>query len=176
MVDWTPLNTVSSSDNFFKFITLSGIVICLIALFYPTHMQNQLELDKLKFEQDSLLLNLEAQLTTKEIRHLSAEIDSSKSAIKKLRQQGNHEAEINSIKCNIEKKYELLSPKKKIILTKSTIQTYNRRKIELTQVQIDKYRNYKTWMLIVSFVFILGGGFFWAKSQFVSEKIKRKQL
>ncbi|MGQ7869740.1 hypothetical protein [Sunxiuqinia sp. sy24] len=175
-MDLTPLNTISSSDNFFKFITLSGIIICLIALFYPTHMQNQLELDKLKFEQDSLLLNLEAKLTTKEIYHLSADIDSSKLEFKSLRKKGNHEADIINIKNKIEKKYELLSPKKKIILTKSTIQSYNRKKIQLIQSQINKYRSYKTWMLIISFIFIIGGGLFWAKSQFVSEKIKKKQL
>ena len=176
MVDWTPLNTISSSDNFFKFITLSGIVICLIALFYPTHMQNQLELDKLKFEQDSLLLNLEAELVTKEIYHLSEEIDSSKSLIKRLRKQGNQDLTIENIKNKIEKKYDLLAPKKKIILTKSTIQSYNRKKIELIQTQIDKYKSYKKWLLIVSFIFTVGGGIFWARSQFVSEKIKRNQL
>lgn len=176
MVDWTPLNTISSSDNFFKFITLSGIVICLIALFYPTHMQYQLELDKLKFEQDSLLLNLEAELVTKEIYHLDEEIDNSKSSIKELRKLGNHDLEIENIKNNIEKKYDLLAPKKKIILTQSTIQSYNKKKIELIQTQIDNYKSYKKWLIIVSFIFIVCGGLFWAKSQFVSEKIKLNQL
>ncbi len=176
MVDWTPLNAISSSDNFFKFITLSGIVICLIALFYPTHMQNQLELDNLKFEQDSLLLNLEAELTTKEVHYLIAEIGSDKSTITKLRKLGNKKVEIDRIKNKVEKKYELLKPKKKIILTKSTIQSYNRKKIKLIQIQINKYRIYKNWMLFISFLFIVFGGAAWWRSQLVSERIKRKQL
>jgi len=175
-MDWSPLNTISSSDNFFKFMTMSGIVILLIALFYPTHMQNQLELDILRFEQDSLLLDLEAELTLNEVNHLKDQIDSAKAKIVKLRENKTSENEIKNIKLNIQKIYDLLIPKKKIILTKSTIQSYNKKKIKLIQCQIDRYKNYKSWLTFISSAFILIGGFLWARSQNVTEKIKRKQL
>lgn len=175
VLNWTPFSSITSSDNIFKFITLSGIVIFLIALFYPTHMQNQLDLDKLKLEQDKLLLNLEVGIIINEVNQLDSLIKKNKSIIIELRKQEGNKDKIDSIKKTINNKYALLKPKEQLILSKTIIQNCERKKIELMQSQIDTYKLYKTLMLIISVQFMGIGGIFWTRSQFLSEKLKKIQ-
>ena len=47
-----------NTDNLFKFLFINGIVLVVISLFYPLQKQQELELEKIKYDQKVELINL----------------------------------------------------------------------------------------------------------------------
>lgn len=174
-----------STDNLFKFIFLTGIIMVFTAMIYPLQKQQEIEVEILSYNQKVESLNSEIDDLTIDCKLLDSIVkkriieltvlSNRKKNSKSASERASISNQMQIIKNNVNTSHTVLKGKEKSSELKSLSSKYEKRKIELLQKYANKYEGYTCFFLWVGIPLACAGLVSWICSTWVIEKIKWKE-
>jgi hypothetical protein len=145
------LESIISTENFFKFLTLSGLLLASFAILYPTNENKKLEIQLNEYVRDSTILNNKMCQLKKEVTNLK-------------NGKINYQSTIDSVKT----KYNELG-------TELAMFNEKKRNIDTVNHYISVYNRFKWFAFIIGLASFIVGIIFWIKLQKLETEIKQYQ-
>lgn len=168
-----------NTDNLFKFLFINGIVLVVISLFYPLQKQQELELEKIKYDQKVELINIKIFNLKKEMesfnlasKTIELKIDSLKKIFGNLKTSNN----IKTLKEQFNRTFNNIDKSKKDIEIEELNIKSDKAKIKILIKHTEVYRQYSNcffWGGLISFFIGLIG---WSCMTFVNESFKMEEF
>lgn len=168
-----------NTDNLFKFLFINGIILVVISLFYPLQKQQELELEKIKYDQKVELINLkifklknELTIFNLDSRAVEAKIDS----LKKLPNEPKTLTSIKNLKNQFNSTFDIVTKsKEKLEIEKLNVKS-DKSKIKLLIKHAEEYRQYSSWFFRAGLISFLIGIIGWGWMTYVNESFKKEEL
>jgi len=141
-------NLFSGSDNLFKYLFLGGFGMIILSLFYPLQKKQELEIERITYEKEVDLFQIEINTLNKNIDNFEKMILQSSSKVKTNRIAND------SLKNSIKILANTLDIK--MVLLK-----YNKSKIDIFEKQYKTYNRYSLGLLIFGILLMVFGGIKW---------------
>jgi hypothetical protein len=168
-----------NTDNLFKFLFINGIVLVVISLFYPLQKQQELELEKIKYDQKVDLLNLKISNLKKEVLDfytISGKDESKIKSLKSLPQSKINDLKIKDLKIRFNQTYKILSDLREKLKIENINIKGDKSKIKLLIKHADEYRKYSNWFLRVGLFSFITGLIGWVWMTHTNESFKKEEL
>jgi len=168
----------SGIDNLYKFLTIGGIIMVFTSLVYPLEKEQLIKIEIITNEQEQALLNNEITNTLKAARKLHLKSTSYKTKIDSLKKldQSKHLFEIKKTQETFNLSHLKLKEKQTEIETKQIIINYHNKRIIQLRKNAQNYSQYTTLLKCIGIASFILGLFFWVKSTYTSEKLKKEEL
>ena len=151
-----------NTDNLFKFLFINGIVLVVISLFYPLQKQQELELEKTKYDQKVDLLNLKISNLKKEVidfNTISRKDESKINRLKSLPKNITNDSKIKELKISFNRTYKSLFDLREKLKIENINLKGDKAKIKLLIKHAEEYRQYSNWFfragLFYFFIFLI---------------------
>ncbi len=148
-----------NTDNFYKFLFLSGLILVIFSLMYPLEKKHQLDLEINTYNKQVEILNDEIVNLSKQVDHLSAFTKETKDNLEKVvknSKSGTHE-KILLIQEKYNSTFNDVKAKELEVRTKNIIMKYEKQRILILQSQADYFSNFQIAFFILGPIFLLIG-------------------
>ncbi|MBY0485741.1 MAG: hypothetical protein K2P85_00900 [Flavobacteriaceae bacterium] len=168
-----------NTDNLFKFLFINGIVLVVISLFYPLQKQQELELEKIKYDQKVELINLKICKLKNEVESFnstSKTIEIKIDSLKKMTKDSKISNSIKDLKIQFNSTFSRISKAKdKLDIEDLNIKS-DKSKIDVLVKHAEEYRQYSTWFFRGGLISFFIGLFGWGWMTYVNENFKNEEL
>jgi len=168
-----------NTDNLFKFLFINGIILVVLSLFYPLQKKQELELEKIKYDQKVDLINLKISKLKNEIEVFnknSKVIELKINTLSKQTKSLKFENEIKILKNKFNSTFESLSKSKdKLDIEQLNIKS-DKSKIEILVKHAEEYRQYSSWFFRAGLISFFIGLIGWIWMTYVNESFKKEEL
>lgn len=155
----TVMEQIASTENFFKFLFLSGLTLLVFGFVYPIERSQELELRKTDYA-------AEVELVNYQIEKLRERLDSLKyyenSYMKSKADSLYDPLKLKEIGDKFDKNYSLLYSRNEVIDIKTIEVNAQKAKILVLQNHIDEFNDWQYWLVRIGGLAAVIGGLVWA--------------
>ncbi|WP_310595111.1 hypothetical protein [Flavobacterium sp.] len=168
-----------NTDNLFKFLFINGIVLVVISLFYPLQKQQELELEKIKYDQKVELINIKISNLKNEMETFnltSKAIELKIDSLKKISINLNTSNKIKTLKEQFNSTFNNIDKLKKDIEIEELNIKSDKAKIKILIKHAEEYRQYSNWFFRAGLISFFIGLIGWSWMTLVNESFKKEEL
>jgi hypothetical protein len=170
------LNSLSNSDNLFKFLFLGGIMMVLVAMVYPLQKKQEIEIEIVAFNKEVHLLNLEIEELSTKVNAANAKSNKTYTTLDSLSNIKGTSKEIERIKKEFNLEYNKIEIKKREQEIKLVVLDFNKRKIEVLKKHAVTYNSYSNKLLTWGIIILILGFIGWTILTVQSIKLKISEI